>query len=188
VTASGARTLPQRELNRALLARQLLLERARATPPRALERLGGLQAQYAPSMYLGLWSRVDGLERDDLTRALERRTVVQGTLMRATIHLVSSRDYWPFALAIRRARREWRLRVQPGPPDPREMASAAKRLRSRLRNEPLRRAEIGELLGKPQARGVGLWIDLVRVPPRGRGSAVVPTSTRPPRTGSGLPA
>ena len=55
------RTLTQRELNRALLARQLLLERATTPLPRALERIGGLQAQYAPSMYIGLWSRVDGL-------------------------------------------------------------------------------------------------------------------------------
>src|SRR3712207_9590825 len=62
--------------------------------PRALERVAGLQAQYAPSMYVGLWSRVEGFARDALTRALERRTVIQGTLMRVTIHLVSRADYW----------------------------------------------------------------------------------------------
>jgi Winged helix DNA-binding domain len=100
------RILTQRELNRALLARQLLLERARTPLPRALERIGGIQAQYAPAMYIGLWSRLDGFERDALTRALQRRSVVQGTLLRATIHLVSARDYWPFAVAVRRARRE----------------------------------------------------------------------------------
>src|SRR2546423_11028283 len=83
------RILSQRDLNRALLARQLLLERGRTSLPRALERMGGLQAQYAPSMYIGLWSRLEGFERDALTQALERRTVVQGTLMRNTIHLVS---------------------------------------------------------------------------------------------------
>jgi Winged helix DNA-binding domain len=118
-------------------------------------------------MYIGLWSRVEGLECEDLTRAIERRTVVQGTLMRAAIHLVSARDYWPFALGIRRTRREWWTRVQPGRPEPRAMASAAKRLRSRLKGGPLRRAEIDELLGKPHAGGVGLWLDLVRVPPSG---------------------
>ena len=58
------RTLSERELNRALLARQMLLERAKTPLPRALERIGGLQAQYAPSMYIGLWSRLDGFERD----------------------------------------------------------------------------------------------------------------------------
>jgi hypothetical protein len=54
---AGERALTQPELNRAVLARQLLLERARTPLPRALERVGGIQAQYAPSMYIGLWSR-----------------------------------------------------------------------------------------------------------------------------------
>ncbi|MGH3006350.1 MAG: winged helix DNA-binding domain-containing protein [Gaiellaceae bacterium] len=161
------RVLTARELNRALLARQLLLERARATLPRALERLGGLQSQYAPSMYIGLWSRVEGFERRDLTRALERRSVVQGTLMRSTIHLVSGRDYWPFAVGIRRTRREWWLRAHPGQAAPDEMAAAAGRLKRRLVDGAVRGAEIDELLGKPHARGVGLWLDLVRVPPSG---------------------
>jgi Winged helix DNA-binding domain len=100
------RTLTSGALNRALLVRQLLLERARTPLPRALERIGGIQAQYAPSMYVGLWSRLDGFERGALTAALERRSVVQGTLMRSTIHLVSKADYWPLALATRAARRE----------------------------------------------------------------------------------
>ena len=104
------RVLTQRELNRALLARQLLLERARTPLPRALERIGGIQAQYAPSMYIGLWSRLEGFERDALTRALHRKTVVQATLMRTTIHLVSKPDFWPFAVALRERRSE-RARV-----------------------------------------------------------------------------
>jgi hypothetical protein len=54
---------------------------------------------------MGLWSRVEGFERDDLTRALERRSVIRGTLMRRTIHLVSARDDWPMTEAIRSARR-----------------------------------------------------------------------------------
>jgi hypothetical protein len=54
------RALTQRELNRALLERQFLLARKRTTLPRALERIGGIQAQYAPSMYIGLWSRLEG--------------------------------------------------------------------------------------------------------------------------------
>ena len=107
------RVLSQRELNRAVLARQLLLERRRDALPRALERVGGLQAQYAPSMYIGLWSRLAGFERDQLTRALERRSVVQATLMRVTIHLVSAADYWPFTIAVRAARRERWMRARP---------------------------------------------------------------------------
>jgi hypothetical protein len=92
---AAERVVSARELNRALLARQLLLDRARTSLPGALERIAGIQAQYAPAMYLGLWSRVADFHRADLTRALERRSVVQGTLLRATIHLVSAADYWP---------------------------------------------------------------------------------------------
>jgi hypothetical protein len=165
--AAAERILTPRELNRALLARQLLLERGRMTLPRALERIGGLQAQYAPSMYIGLWTRLEGFARDDLTRALERRSVVQGTLMRTTIHLVSAADYWPFALATRSARRESWLRSTTDGLSARELAGAARRLRPRLAGGPLRRADVEALLGKDRARGVGGWIDLVRAPPSG---------------------
>jgi hypothetical protein len=164
---TARRTLTQPHLNRALLARQLLLEPARTPLPRALERIGGIQAQYAPSMYVGLWSRLDGFARADLTRALERRAVVQGTLMRATIHLVSRGDYWPFALAIRAARRDWWLRATRRRVAEDELAQAAERLRERLADGPLRRADVEALLGKDAAGGVGLWLDLVRVPPSG---------------------
>jgi Winged helix DNA-binding domain len=161
------RVLSERELNRALLARQMLLERAPVSIPRALERMGGLQAQYAPSMYIGLWSRVEGFERDALTRALERRSVVQGTLMRSTIHLVSARDYWPLALAVERPRRAWWLKVNRDGLGARQMNAAARRLRPRLAGRTLRRAELEDLVGKAQAAGVGQWLHLVRVPPSG---------------------
>jgi hypothetical protein len=161
----GERALTQRQLNRALLARQLLLERSRVPIPRALERIGGIQAQYAPSMYIGLWSRLEGFERDALTRALERKTVVQASLMRATIHLVSKGDYWPFAVAIREPRRAWWLRVNKIT-DPRLLDQAARDLRRALTRGPLRWKDVQQLLG-PNARGIGIGIDLVRVPPSG---------------------
>jgi winged helix DNA-binding protein len=161
------RVLGQRDLNRALLARQMLLERVDAPLPRVLERMGGLQAQYAPSMYIGLWTRVAGFERADLTRALERHAVVQGWLMRTTIHLVSRRDYWPFAMAVRAARRAWWLKVRRDSPSEDELVAAARLLRERLARGPLRRSAIEALLGKEGARGIGLWIDLVRAPPSG---------------------
>jgi hypothetical protein len=161
------RVLTRQELNRALLARQLLLERSTAALPRALERVGGLQAQYAPSMYVGLWSRLAEFERDALTRALERRSVVQATLMRTTIHLVSAADYWPLALAVRDSRREAWLTVTKGRVTARDMSAAARRMRARLADGPLRRQEIEELLGRDRAQALGLWLDLVRVPPSG---------------------
>jgi len=159
------RVFTERELNRALLARQLLLERARLPLPRALERIGGIQAQYAPSMYVGLWSRLDGFERDALTRALHRRSVVQATLMRATIHLVSRRDYWPLAVAIRE-RRSARARVYKT--SERDFERAAARIRAFLVDGPKRDRELAEALGPDTWRpGVGLWAELVRVPPSG---------------------
>jgi hypothetical protein len=134
--------------------------------PGALERIGGIQAQYAPSMYVGLWSRVAALDRAALTGALERREVVQGTLMRSTIHLVSRADYWPLALAVRAARRDHWLRLYPEP-GPRAMAATARRLRRELDGGSLRRAEVEALLGKDRARGIHQWLDIVRVPPSG---------------------
>src|SRR5438045_9292059 len=96
-----------RELNRAVLARQSLLERRRAPLPRVVESMGGVQAQYAPSTYVGLWSRVEGLEREAVSRALERRPRVQATLMRSTIHAVSQRDFCPLTVALRNDRNAW---------------------------------------------------------------------------------
>jgi hypothetical protein len=74
------RTLTQRELNRALLARQLLLRRSTLGVARAVERIGALQAQWPPSPYLALWSRLDGFSREQLSRAVARRQVVKATL------------------------------------------------------------------------------------------------------------
>jgi hypothetical protein len=105
------RALSERALNRAVLARQMLLERRTLRLVDAVERLGGLQTQYAPSGYIGLWSRLEGFARADLTRALERRAVVQGTLMRGTIHMVSAADYPLLVAGIRDARRDWWLRA-----------------------------------------------------------------------------
>jgi Winged helix DNA-binding domain len=160
------RVLTQRELNRALLARQLLLERGRMSIPKALERIGGIQAQYAPAMYIGLWSRLEGLERAAVTRALERRTVVQATIMRATIHLVSKADYWPFTSGIRAARTAWWERVHPKA-NPKEMKAAARKLRRFLADSPRRAKEVEQYLGREQALGIGAYVDLVRVPPSG---------------------
>jgi Winged helix DNA-binding domain len=165
--SAAERVLGRRELNRALLARQLLLERARSPIPKAVERVAGIQAQYAPSMYVGLWSRLDGFERESLTRALDRRSVVQGTLLRSTIHLVSPRDWWLWAIAVRDARRRSWLRyhdITAG-----AMATAARKVRKRLAEGPIPRKELVDLIGKGSRgiTGINLWLDLVRVPPSG---------------------
>lgn len=143
----------------------MLLERVKAPIPRVLERMGGLQAQYAPSMYIGLWSRVESLERDAVTRALERRSVVQGSMMRATIHLVSKRDYWPFIVGIRSAQQKWWLRVHKGV-SRQEVAANDRKVRRALRGKTLSRAELEEAIGRRWGPA-GVFVDLVRVPPSG---------------------
>jgi len=100
------RVLSDRKLNRALLARQFLLQRAALSPAAAIERLAGLQAQWAPAPYVGLWSRLESFAIADLERALAARTVVKATLMRGTLHLVSAKDYPPLSVATTRARPE----------------------------------------------------------------------------------
>ncbi len=90
---TGPRRLTLRELNRATLQRQWLLERHRATPAEAVGTLAGLQAQHANSPYIALWPRVRDFAIADLEAALEDRSVVKATVMRTTLHVVAATDY-----------------------------------------------------------------------------------------------
>src|SRR6478752_6344963 len=94
------RTLSLRELNRATLARQLLLRRQRLPVTRAIERIAGLQAQENPAPYVGLWARLSDFDPRVLDRALARARVVKATLMRATLHLVTRDDFEHFVAAL----------------------------------------------------------------------------------------
>ena len=163
------RVLTERELNRAVLGRQLLLERRALGPAEAIERIGGLQTQYAPSGYIGLWSRLDDFARADLTAALESRRVVQATVMRSTIHTVAAADYPLFVAAVRETRREWWLRAHRRQIAPEVVAEAADRTRRLLADGPRRSKDLMQELGINNViwNGVGLWLDLVRVPPSG---------------------
>jgi hypothetical protein len=89
----AAALLTTRALNRATLARQMLLARQKCTLVEAIERLVGLQAQLARPPFIGLWSRVEGFVREDLNRLLVRREVVRATMMRGTLHLLTARAY-----------------------------------------------------------------------------------------------
>jgi hypothetical protein len=147
------RTLTVRDLNRATLARQLLLERRRLPLIRALERLAGLQAQWAPAPYVGLWTRVEGFRREALERALLREQAVRAVLMRGTVHLVSHRDYELLGSAV--ALPPW---VRP------ESAELAERVHDSLLEfgrEPRTRAEVlawlRETHGIDHDGGLGLW-------------------------------
>jgi hypothetical protein len=98
-----SRTITTRALNRALLARQMLLDRAAVPPLRAIERVVGLQAQQARPPFLGLWTRTAGFKREDLLKLLHARKVVRVTLMRGTLHLAASADYLAFRGALQPA-------------------------------------------------------------------------------------
>ena len=94
------RILTLRELNRATLARQMLLAREKVSVPAAIERLVGLQAQVAVPPFVGLWTRLPDFRREDLARLIEDRTVIKATLLRATLHLFTADDYVRFRTTL----------------------------------------------------------------------------------------
>lgn len=173
------RVLGARELNRTLLERQLLLRRHRLSLPRAVERVAGLQAQWANSPYVALWSRLDGFEREQLARALKRRTLVKATLMRMTLHVVTPRDFHAFHAVYRQDRIERftrELAKHASDLDATRVADealAAIGERAALRREYFEAA--GEEPGTPPSnlRAWRFWIllqtygELVHVPPSG---------------------
>src|SRR2546423_7878583 len=146
--------LTLRELNRAMLARQLLLERARVGIVPAIERLAALQAQWAPSPYIALWSRLVDFRRQKLWSAIEKHEVIRARLMRGTLHLVSARDFYAYAVATQDLQRgAWnRLQIGRGV-DPKQVAALAIAFarEPRPKEEVLQhiRERVGSSLGGP---------------------------------------
>ncbi|MFN0110388.1 MAG: winged helix DNA-binding domain-containing protein [Blastocatellia bacterium] len=95
-----ARILNSRELNRATLSRQMLLDRESLPVPAAIERLAGMQAQLASAPFVGLWTRLKGFKREDLASAIEARKIIKATMMRATLHLCLTEDYLRFRTTL----------------------------------------------------------------------------------------
>jgi hypothetical protein len=115
---------------------------------------------------------MSNFERSSLTRAMEAREVIHGTLMRVTIHSVTAADYWPMAIAVRRARRAWFDRATGRRFTESENVAAAAAARDILADGPLRLAEIKKRMAArgydPMPPGsLSIWLDTVRVPPSG---------------------
>jgi len=174
--AVDAPVLTLRELNRATLARQMLLERASLPVVTAIERLAALQAQWAPSPYLALWSRLENFERDSLWSAIEKKhTIIRARLMRGTLHLVSARDFYAYAVATQDLQRgAWnRLQVGEGV-DPKAVAKLAVAFARKPRSKEDVVSHLTERLGSfggPYKwliwRFVSAHADLVSAPPGG---------------------
>lgn len=172
----AAIVLSRRALNRALLARQLLLQRHQLEVADAIEHLVGMQAQEPLAPYLGLWSRLASFDPEDLSSLIAARRCVRGPLMRATLHLVTTGDWR-------------RLRPVMGPVLERGFRSSpfSKFLagigldellaegRELLAGRPLTRSELGPLLARrwpdadptALAYAVSYLEPVVQVPPRG---------------------
>lgn len=171
--AGTTRTLSERELNRALLARQHLLRRSTASLPAMLESVGCIQMQYAPSGYVGTWSRLADTSRARITRALERRQVVQATLLRSTIHLASAADYPVLFAATAPARQELgRTTARTRRLEEVDYAALATQVRGWFADGPLERRQLLERLaaegcGKDHWESLSQWLELLRVPPQG---------------------
>ena len=169
------RVLTRRELNRALLARQLLLRRERITASRAIERLVAMQAQVPKDPYVGLWTRIECFDPSELARLIERRRAVRIALLRGTIHLVTSRDAVALRPVLQPVSERW-WRNQFGrrltATERKRVAAAGRRL---VEEEPRTFDELGRLLHErwpalePSALAMTIRADvpLVQVPPRG---------------------
>lgn len=136
------RILTLRELNRALLARQLLLKRRRLGVQEAVEQICAIQAQWPQSPYIGLWTRLTGFRKEQLARALEQHRVVKTQLFRITLHITSARDYPYFAAVWGPAARE----RTPGVTNE-KLEELSRRVRAVAMKRPITQAEVEEIAG-----------------------------------------
>jgi hypothetical protein len=171
-----APVLDPRALNRATLARQLLLERARIPALDLLERLVGLQAQTPQSPYVSVWSRIDAFDPEELSGLIRDRKAVRIALMRSTIHLVSARDCLRMRPLVQSCiDRTWigssHSKLLPDA----DLDAVAEAGRALLRDEAVTFTELGRRLAErfpgldagALAMAVRACVPLVQIPPRG---------------------
>jgi len=169
-------TLSPRELNRATLDRQMLLDRTRKKVPAALEHLVGMQAQAPDAPYVGLWTRLEDFRPSDLAELIEAREAVRAPLMRATVHLVTAADCATLRPWVQPVQ-ELTFASQPFArklkgTDLTEVIAEGQAL---LEDNPMTRPELGKALAKrwpdrdpsSLAYAVTFLLPVVQVPPRG---------------------
>jgi DNA glycosylase AlkZ-like len=190
VSPEAERTTPA-ALNRALLARQGLLDRLDVPLVEAVEAVGALQAQAWSAPPVALWSRVDGFEPAALHKALEKGDLVTGTLLRATLHLVSAREHPAYAAVAEEERGPHWRRTEDEPGD--EVQELLTKLRAYARTTPRSADDIGayvedwvaehpKALSKAEVkrqrelnwRPFQRWSSFVRVPQDGAWGAKAP--------------
>jgi hypothetical protein len=175
-------TLSLSDLNRATLARQMLLQRADEPVPNAVRRLASVQAQHPGWPEMALCSRLASHERSHLAQALQRRQVVRAVLMRITLHIVHADDYWPlWTVALPLVQTQFRLWYREQPTDPpvmKRLAPAHRAALAALADGPRPKAELSDLMAAAQPSEAArdpryLWrhfaatTPLVDVPPPG---------------------
>ncbi len=164
-------------LNRALLARQSLLDRSTMPAADMIEHLAGMQAQVPDAPYVGLWSRLTDFRPEALADLITGRAAVRATMMRATLHLMTARDYVAQRPVVREVAERglrsgspfWR---QLGDVDVEELLAVA---RTHFAERPMSRVELGRALAErwpttdrdALAYTATYLLSLVQVPPRG---------------------
>jgi Winged helix DNA-binding domain len=167
--------LSRRQLNRALLERQLLLRRERMPVAGALEHLVGLQCQVPIAPFHGLWSRLEGFEPAELSELVAERRAARMALFRWTQHLVTARDALALRPLLQTAIERRMLSSQRRALDGVDLGELAVAVRELLAERPMLASELGRALhdrwpdADPAALGIAApaVVPVLQVPPRG---------------------